>query len=48
MAVLIVYALIWFYGVLRINPFKPIDMDLINQGKTLEQLKEEGYFDRSK
>ncbi len=38
MAVLIVYALIWFYGVLRINPFKPIDMDLINQGKTLEQL----------
>ena len=40
MAVLVVYALIWFYGVMKINPFKPVPMEYINEGKTLKEIKE--------
>ena len=40
MAILVAYALIWFYGVVKINPFKPVPMEYINEGKTLKEIKE--------
>lgn len=46
MAVLVVYALIWFLGVQKINPFRPVPMSLINDGATLDGL--DAYVEKEK
>lgn len=46
MAVLVVYALIWFLGVQKINPFRPVPMSLINDGATLDKL--DAYVEKEK
>ncbi len=49
LAVMALYALIWFYGVQKINPFRPVPMSLINDGASLQEIdryREEEKADR--